>query len=269
MRIQSLIKLLIFAALISALSCATTPKVTDIAELHYGDNEADIVERFGRGSSVLFFDISGLVYHLRSYSTALTEDDYALLFANGRLVSVSEEIPLYEDCMLLNEIIDWEECLSDLILKMRGDAFDMDTHDFSEGFDRQKQQEDKLAGAAVLVTVVAVPSVVMLWPVGVACAGMEAAYNNGVIDCREIMHKITTRSYDVMTNNVDDSAIELIDDYQSLYIVSRVDKRIGDRRILKQRWGCRSQGFDKSDDVKTSIGMKSGRIVWASLDSNW
>ena len=261
--------MLIFSALISALSCATAPKVTDIAELHYGDNEADIVERFGRGSSVLFFDISGLVYHLRSYTTTLTEDDYALLFTNGRLVSVSEEIPSYKDCMLLNEIINWEECLHDLISEMRGDAFDMNTHDFSEDFDRQKKQEDKLAGTAVLVTVVAVPSAVIFWPVGVACVGMDAAYNNGVVDCREIMKKITKQSYDVMSNNVDDSAIELIDDYQSLYIVSRVDKSMGDRRILKQTWGCRSRGFDESSDVKTSIGMKSGRIVWASLDSNW
>ena len=122
MGIHSFIKLIIFSVLISVLSCTTAPKVTDVAELHYGDNEADIVEKFGRGSSVLYYEIKGVTYHYRSYTTKHTEDDYALLFADGVLLSVSEKIPLFENCITLNETINWEECLLNVMSDMRGDA---------------------------------------------------------------------------------------------------------------------------------------------------
>ena len=54
-KLHTLIKLIIFWFLIFVLSCASGPRVKEIAKLHYGDDEDHVVETLGEGSEIFFF----------------------------------------------------------------------------------------------------------------------------------------------------------------------------------------------------------------------
>ena len=155
----------------------------------------------------------------------------------------------------------------------------MGEHDFSEDFDTQRQKEAELAGSAVLLTAVAVPSIILTWPFAAMCGGVTAVgeYSDArsgpmglkSVNCYELLRDITEETYNLLVNKSDEPTIKYLDDAHSLFIVSKIDEEMDDRRIIKTAWGCRSGSFYESDDVEAFIGLKSGRIVWANLKSRW
>jgi len=272
MRIHPFTKLFIFSLVVSVFSCVTAPKVTDIAELRFGDDEIDIVEKFGRGSSVLFFGIDGTIYHFRSYTTKHTGDTYAILFSNGKLISVAEEIPSYDKCITLDAKIDWEKCLLDFITDMRGEAIEMGLHDFSEAIDEQKHQETEAAEGTVLITAVAVPSVIVFWPFAVMCGGIAAVeeMSDDTLECHKILREVTEQSYILLSSLTDESVIDRLNGIHPVFVVSGFDEQIDDRRVINKTWRCkRKDNFPDLEDVEISMGIKSGRIVWMNLESSW
>ena len=128
MKIRPLIKFSVFWFLIYLLSCASGPKVKEIAELHYGDDETEVVEILGEGSESLLFKLDGTNYSYRYYTTTITDQVYALLFADGRLFAVSEEKPPFDECISKFE---WEVCFRSAISQMRTNNLSADEGDLS------------------------------------------------------------------------------------------------------------------------------------------
>ena len=268
MRIHPFTRLLIFSLLISVLGCVTAPKLTDIAELRYGDDESDIVEKFGRGSSVLYYDIDDTQYHYRAYTTRHTHDDYAMLFANGKLVSLLHEIPSFENCITPDALTGREKCLEVFTSQAHDDAIEIGTHDFSEGVDEQKRMEAENAKNTAVVAAVAVPSLVLTWPFAVMCGGIAAAdqATTDTFDCYKILPEITEKTYTLLSRQTDESVIASLNAIYPDFVISIFDKQLRDRRIISKTWRCkRSDNLVDLEDVRVSIGMKSEKIVWMNL----
>ena len=272
MRIHPFIKLFIFSLVISVLSCVTAPKVTEIAKLRFGDDESDIVEKFGRGPSVLYYDIDNTQYHFRAYTTRHTHDDYALLFANSELVTVLHETPSFESCITLDALIDWEKCLKEFTSQALDDAIKIDSYDFSGGIEEQKRIEAENAENTAVVAAVAVPSLVVTWPFAVMCGGIMAVdqATTDTFDCYKILPKITEELYLLLSSQTDESVIPNFNAIYPDFVISFSDKQMGDRRVISKTYRCkRPDNLVDLEDVNVSIGMKSEKIVWMNLESSW
>ena len=276
MKIHPFIKLLIFSIAISVLSCVTAPKVTDIAELRYGDEETEIVEKIGRGYSVLYYDINNINYHFRSYLTKHTHNDYSLLFANGKLVAVLQEPPSLEKCMTLDQQADWRECLHNFTSQMLDDSVKIGFHDFSGKIKEQKKVQAENTGNAAVVAAVAVPSLVVTWPFAVMCGGIMATgamideSDSTYEDCLGFMHEVTEQSDLLISSFSGQSVITGIETIHPKFVISTLDEHLKGRRIIGKRWGCGRKGAsDDALDVKITVGLIDTHIIWAKLESKW
>ncbi|MEJ2095342.1 MAG: hypothetical protein P8X93_09445, partial [Gammaproteobacteria bacterium] len=156
--------------------------------------------------------------------------------------------------------------------EMYGESIKMGEHDFSAAIDKQKHQEAELADSTVDVTAVTVPSLVLTWPFAVMCGGIMAAGEvvDDSVDCYKVLREVSGQSYDLITGQNDVSVITRIDEIYPDFVVSRSDKKEGERRVIGRKWRCKTNNtFNELDDVEISIGVKSGRMVLASLYSRW
>jgi len=270
------IKLFIFSLVISALGCVTAPKVTDIAELHHGDKEDDVVERIGRGHTVVSYHIDDIDYHYRSYKTRHTNDDYALLFANRRLVAVLQSPVSLDNCITLEQQADWGGCLQDHTTQMLDDAINIGFHDFSEAIAQQKQEQAEITGNTAAAAVIVVPSMVVAWPFAAMCGGVMATgalidtSDSSYEDCLGILPDITEKTDLLITRYIGESVLIKIEAIHPEYVINKLDNHRNDRRIFSRRWGCGRMGAsDDALDVRISIGLIDRHIMWAKLESKW
>ena len=166
------IKLFLVIAMSLMLSCASAPgiRTSEVAELHYGDREKMVVEKLGEGIEVLYFLLDENQYRYRLYTTAYTKDVYALLFMNGELVAVNDEKQDFSECLSIEKSTSWQQCLTDVLSKMRFQDIDLESHDFSPGVDTEQEEEDERDKARGTYAAIAVPlTVAFPWVVATLC----------------------------------------------------------------------------------------------------
>jgi hypothetical protein len=277
MKIRPFIKLIIFWFLIFVLSCASGPRVKEIAALHYGDDEANVVQTIGEGSELLFFELDDTQYHYRFYTTTLTEHKYALLFADGRLFAVSEERPPFHECVYQTE---WEQCFTAAISTMQVMQMEMDENEFSTAVTEQEDIEKARTTAVVVGT----PVLIVTWPIilgmGAACAATEATFGeyHPIDDMdRSIKESECRKALDATEDRIDllypaaglTHTIDVLNDTslsgsEGRYI--KADESIFNlsdrqRRIYGKLWSC---GYNQSLNLTVHYGFKNDRMVWVS-----
>jgi len=252
------------------LSCASGPKVKEIAALHYGDDETEVVEILGEGLESLFFKLDSTNYSYRYYTTALTEHQYALLFAEGRLYAVSEEKPSFDECISL---IEWEICFRSVISQMQSEHVSADDGDFSEALTEEEKIQKDNTGAVII----GVPALVVLWPVVVimaACASPDVGFieaskrSRQESDCLMAFVNIEER-LDVHYPNSDLSHIistinkvsnEIGVNLKREFAWHDYDITKGNRRIYGKHWACGSYANRK--DLTIIYGVANNELTW-------
>lgn len=275
MKLRTFIKLIIFWFLIFVLSCATGPRVKEVAELHYGDDENKVVEILGEGSEILFFELGGVNYHYRFYATVAPVYTYALLFADGSLIAVSEERPHFHKCI---HLIEWDECFTDAISSMQVMQLEMTTDEFSSALTEQEEIEKTRTTA----TVVGTPVLIVAWPIVVAggamtamCAAtdvepiddMERSWKNS--NCRKTLEEVEGRIDLLYPDTSLNQAIEVINEKslegsEDKYINATeriLDLSGGNRRIYGKSWRC---GYKQDTNLDVYFGFENGRMIWVS-----
>ena len=276
MKFRSISKFAIFWFLVYILGCAGGPKVKEIAALHYGDDEAEIIEILGEGFESLFFKLGNTNYSYRYYTTSLTEHQYALLFAEGKLYAVSEDKPLFYQC---TSQIDWEICFRLVISQMQSEHVTEANDDFSEALAEEENREEAITEAnttAVVKGVISVPVLVVLLPFN-PDALFEAAGNATLSiigsgpsmvksECTIAFENIE-ESLDVHYPNSNLShvinTIKIISkelDITSTYAGHDYDISKGNRRIYGKHWTCGNYRYRK--DLTTIYGAEDNELTW-------
>jgi hypothetical protein len=152
-------KSVIFVFLVAVISCVQGPQVKKMAELHYGDDETDVVETLGEGAEIVFITVNTSEFHYRFYKPMSTSHQYALLFRDGKLVGFSENKASFEACGDITA--DWEECFVSAISDTQIGAEAMEAHPFTNALNEEKQEESRLGGALVMAGVAATAYVVV------------------------------------------------------------------------------------------------------------
>lgn len=272
MKFRTILKLAIFWSLIYMLSCATGPKVKEIAALHYGDDETEVIEILGDGLETLYFKLDNTNYSYRYYTTALTDHKYALLFAEGRLYAVSEDKPPFDECI---SQIEWEICFRSVISQMQSMHVTTDGGDFSDAL----AEEEKIQEGNTTTAVILVPALVVLWPVVIivgACSmpSLDEMAANREVSRQEseclIAFNIIEERLDVLYPNSDLSHVisginkvsnELDVNLTSEYIGHDYDITKGDRRIYGKHWAC---GVSYAGEKYLTIiyGSENNELTW-------
>ena len=279
MKFRTFIKLIIFWFLIFVLSCASGPgpRVKEIAELHYGDDESNVVETIGEGSEILFFELNAINYHYRFYTTVLSKHKYALLFADGRLFAVSEERPPFHKCIYLTE---WEKCFTDAISAMQVMQLEMTEDEFSGAVTEQ----EKIERGRTTAVAVGTPVLVVAWPivlgVGAMCAAqgaledyynpiddMERSRNNS--ECRKTLDEIEDRidllypnaSLNYVINVLNEKSLKGSEDEHIKAVESILDLSGGNHRIYGKSWRC---GYGEGLHLDLYFGFDNDHMIWVS-----
>jgi hypothetical protein len=274
-KLHTFIKLIIFWFLIFVLSCASGPRVKEIAKLHYGDDEDHVVETLGEGSEIFFFELDGVNYRYRFYTTVSPRLKYALLFADGRLFAVSEERPPFHECIYL---IEWEECFSDAISAMKVMQLEMTEDEFSSAVTRQEETEK----SGAIAVAVATPAMIIAWPIGVACGvaiGMsevmsdgysrEREYAKNVSECKKTLDEVEDHvdllypaaSLNHVINVLNEEDLEGFEDKYFMAAESVLDLSGGNHRIYGKSWAC---DIEQSTYLDVYFGFENGRMIWFS-----
>lgn len=274
MKPLSLTKSVVFWLLILSLSCATGPKVKEIAALHYGDDEAGVVEILGEGSQTLLFKLDGINYSYRYYTTTITNQEYALLFADGRLHAVSKTKPPFAACI---NRIKWEECFRLATSKMQSERLVTEEGGFSDALSKEQQIQKNRTGAAV----VGAPVLIVAWPifvgVGAMCATQEALTGNWSpkkdielsrqkSECSQAFKDIENRLDGLYPASSMNQAINVINtvstEYAQKAITQHYDLSEGRRRIYGSHWACGD--YSVRTNLFILFGGEDNVIVWMS-----
>jgi len=277
MKRSSLVKPIVICFLIIVISCAGGPQVKEIAALHYGDDEADVVGTLGEGSELFFFELSGIEYHYRFYTTTLTEHRYALLFADGKLFGVSQDRPPFYECIY--PTVAWDGCFASAIAEMRTDAKAMQGDAFSDALTKEEKVKERRATAAV----VGAPVLIVAWPIflgiGAMCAIQEGVTGNWSplddmehsrqkSECRKSFHKIEERLGPLFPSSGLHRVIEFISDatldlsehgientHEDTYDLSE-----GKRRVYGKHWACGD--YATRVNLVIMYGAEGDRLIW-------
>jgi hypothetical protein len=272
MKLRSIFKFAIFWFLIYLLSCASGPKVKEIATLHYGDDDAEVVEILGEGSESLFFKLNGINYSYRYYTTALTDHEYALLFADGSLYAVSEDKPPFGVCI---NHFEWEECFRSAISEMQSKRLSTESGDYSNAITEEGEIQKARTGAVVIGT----PALIVLWPIVVLAGScymadfhqtgdMERSRQKG--ECLKELEKIEaqldvlypTSDLNHVIDVINEASFDLDGDligksHERIYDISEAN-----RRIYGKHWACGD--YSVRANLFVMYGGVDDDLVWAS-----
>jgi hypothetical protein len=274
MKPRSLTKSVVFWLLILILSCATGPKVKEIAALHYGDGEAGVVQILGEGSQTLLFRLDGINYSYRYYTTTITNQEYALLFADGRLHAVSQTKPPFAACI---NRIQWDECFRLAISKMQSERLVTEEGGFSDALSKEHQIQKNRTGAAVIgapVLIVALPIVV---GVGAMCVAQgvisgelspskDMEQSRQKAECSQVFKDIESRLDGLYPTSGMNQAIKVINtvstEYAQKITTQHYDLSEGRRRIYGSHLACGD--YSVRTNLFTLFGGEDDVIVWKS-----
>ena len=271
----SLTKFVVFCFLILILSCASEPKVKEIAALHYGDGEAGVVEILGEGSQSLLFKLDDINYSYRYYTTTITKQEYALLFANGRLYAVSQSKPPFAACI---NRIRWEECFRLAISKMQSERLVTEEGGFSDALSKEQQIQKNRTGA----TVVGAPVLIVAWPIvvglGAMCATQEAITGNWSPkkdierskqkgECSQAFKDIENRLDRLYPTSGMNHATNVLNEVSTAYAQKVMTKKYYDlsedrRHIYGRNWACGD--YSVRTNLVILFGGENNVIIWMS-----
>ena len=118
------------------IGCTSTPKIKDLSECRYGEDEDELIEELGIGSDIIHFRLGDDEYHYRSFVIGGREGGpvYGLLFLNNKLSVMTKQTSLpFDKCLAITESMSWDTCFSDSIRKMEEERIDVVIEQFSEG----------------------------------------------------------------------------------------------------------------------------------------
>jgi hypothetical protein len=154
--------------LVTLSGCSTTqPRIRQVEELRYGDEESSIVDSIGEGLETLFFKIGDTHYGYRFYEFPAARSSYSFLFRNQQLVYVEDERLPFHQCILQAY---WNDCFTGVVSKLR-------THDASKqvGFSEAISQEKRTETIAITGIAIVVPASIVIWPITLGWSGAAAA----------------------------------------------------------------------------------------------
>lgn len=273
---RSSIKLFLVIALSLALSCVTAPgiRTSDVAELHYGDREEAVVEKLGEGSEILYFKLDEKQYRYRLYTTKYIHDVYALLFLNGTLVAVNDKKYDFSECLVIDDMPAWNQCLSNLLSKMRFNIVDLDNYEFTHGVKAEQEEQSERNRSRVGATAIAVPLTVVLPGIvpmycfiscGQGCKDPGARPGDYRDRCIDKLKYTLNQAITILQGDITPEAIDnLLGQIQHKSDVhsragAGADKNIEDNTIIYYSWSCKhSQSY-----LSTKLGLTNGQLKWA------
>lgn len=275
---SSTIKLLLVIALALMLSCVTAPGVrtTDVAELHYGDREEDVIEKLGQGNELIYFVLDGKRYSYRLYTTIYIHDVYALLFMKGELIAVHNKHLNFSTCLNIKKSPMWKQCLTELLSEMSFSEIGLDTYDFSEGIQaensEQTERDVSRATTAAIAVTLSIPYPGFIPTVCIfSCGGcfvdpgaQSADYPNPCID--EFTSTIDQAVDIIYNSHTLESIKSKFSQITSQKHVSRkevVEERNDNSSILYYSWNCALDTKETFDYLSVLIGSTNGNVQWA------
>jgi hypothetical protein len=278
MKLRPAIKFAIFWFLIYLLSCASGPKVKEIAALHYGDDEVEVVEKLGEGSETLIFKLDGTDYSYRYYRTTLTDHMYTLLFADGGLHVAYEGKQPIDDCISL---IEWDDCFRSAISEMQSKQLSADHGDFSNALSEEEKIQKGRTGAAVIGT----PLLVVAWPIvlglGAMCAVQgeledstnisdDISHARQKSECTKALQKIEERigqlypdsSMSNVIDIIDKTSLDALSDFDGEFTEHIYDISEGNRHIYGKHWACGD--YSIRQNLIIMYGGEENDLVWMS-----
>jgi TPR repeat protein len=273
----STIKLYLVIAMALMLSCATAPgiRTTDVAELHYGDREEDVVEKLGQGNELIYFILGGKQYSYRLYTTIYIHDVYALLFMKGELIAVHNKQVNFSKCLSIKRSPAWEQCLRELLSEMSFSEIRLDRYDFSEDIQAESSEQterdvSRATTAAIAITLsIPYPGFIptaCIFTCGGCFVDPGAQSGDYQNPCIDEFTSIFTQAEDIVTDN------QMLESIKSRFsqitshkhVVSKdvVEERNDNSSILYYSWRCTQDTRDLFDYMSVLIGSTNGKVQW-------
>jgi hypothetical protein len=257
MEMRSLIKLLTFWILIASLSCVHVPTTTELVAVHYGDSQDLITKKAGPGFSIIYFSHNGIDYHYRTYLIYWTGRKYALLFANGKLVAFTENVNLFDECLVLDEKVGWASCLARATQNAEAQGTSLlSVHDFSNELETEQHEKNY----STAISSVMIPVAVVLWPISVMYVGCSAPELKEELVCIKSMPEVyeTATSFD--STDSYESIVTALTHLHTELASALSEKSINERHIIGRKWSCRDYR------VNVLFAFSNERLVWSRIE---
>lgn len=264
-------KLILVIALCLMLSCVTAPgiRTSDVAKLHYGDNEENVVDTLGEGDEVIYFSLEGKHYRYRLYKTIYIDDVYALLFMDGELIAAHNERQDFSECLEINAGPIWEQCLSNILSEMRIQDIGIEDYDFSDGVEAEQEEQserDKLRGGAIAIAVpltVVLPGIVPL-VCFMACGECDVGARPGDYQdpCFGKLSKTLNQAVNIFSGgiykeSVDNLLVNMQHD-NNVYGRTKTENSFQNHSTINYSWSCR----DSAIYLNMKLGLTNGIVKW-------
>ena len=275
---SSTLKLFLALAMALMLSCVTAPgiRTTDVAELHYGDPEDHVIEKLGQGNEIIYFVLDGNKYRYRLYTTKYKNYVYALLFMNGELTAVHNEKLDFSKCLNIKSSPVWDQCLTDLLSEMRFNALTLDTHDFSEGIQAEKEEQGERNTARAGTAAIAVPLTLVLpgivptvcvFSCGSACQDPGARPGDYQNPCIDKYTSTLNQTLEILDRNHTPESIKMkfsqITSNKHVIRKDVVKERNNKSSIHYYSWKCTLDTRFTAPYLGVLVGLTNDYVKWA------
>lgn len=270
-----------------AVSCATAPGVRtdDVAKLHYGDREEDVIGTLGQGSELVYFIVNDRRYHYRLYTAVYTKSLYALLFLEGELVAVDNQQQKFSNCLDIDNHLSWNRCVADTLAAMREHARNLGSDDFADAVEAEDVEQEKRDSKRGAVAAIAIP-LTIAFPYTVLGLCVLEAYGGGVTCfsdpgaepgdyqdmCIRDLNGVLAKATDILQkNSTYNSIVTALDQMQlqkGVIKMGKAEQDIADDMVLYYSWGCRDPyHYLGMSDVYLTLrtGLSRGVLKWAWL----
>jgi hypothetical protein len=191
---------------------------------------------------------------------------------NGELVAVNDEKQDFSECLSIEKSSSWQQCLTDVLSKMRFQDIDLESHDFSPGVDTEQEEEDERDKARGTYAAIAVPlTVAFPWVVATLCVfscgaclddpgAQPGGYPDSCIGDLQITLSAAVTSIQNTINRTEiiDKMIQL-PHAQSVHSAGKSEQASNDLRVMYFTWRC--AGMDKWLNV--NVGLRHEVLEWA------
>jgi hypothetical protein len=259
--------ILAYSAAILVIGCASSPRVKDVSECRYGENESELIDNLGIGSEIIFFRLGDNDYHYRSYvlGSRGTGPVYGLLFQDNKLSVMARANSLpFDECLELNESESWDVCFSNLLRKMEESRVDLGTEQFSEGV----SAESAAAHEDAIAVIFAAPVYVIFWPIYTAINVTSAFHLEEAAECE----KVPYTAISLYPDGTDELALETLNAKHPYYVTTETDNVSGDRRVIARTWACGASGTDLSPErvrfpikIEVRFGFTGSKMNWLHI----